>query len=250
VAEASDDPWFRYAAATIVGYQRLYMGDIAAARDALEIGARGLGLPPAADLPHDMAVASQSALAVALLRLGERDAAATAARVAWEQAQAIDPSERRAGQTLSWTANWMAWHAELAGDPETALHWAEIATEVAGQNLAATWMAAAALHRSIALCSLGRYEEGLPVLTAMVDAWQSAGRDRTGQQVHPVLMTSYYAGRLAEALLNTGGAERAARWVDDLLATTASNGEGFWDEELRALRDQLAAAGHSPQRSH
>ena len=49
-------------------------------------------------------------------------------------------------------------------------------------------------------------------------------------------MTPYFAGRLAEAQLQTGDAEQAKRELDRILADTERNGEHFWDVELLRLR--------------
>jgi class 3 adenylate cyclase/tetratricopeptide (TPR) repeat protein len=239
IAEQQPDERFRWAAAAILGYQRLYAGDFPGACRELELGARAIGTERIADFPHDMGIVSQAALGVALLFLGERDAAAAAIAKAYDAAEALDPGTRQAALTRAWVANWVAWHAELSGDPERALAMADRALGIAQEHGYATWLAAGTLHRSIALCSLGRHEEGLPVLAAVVDAWQSAGRDAAGVQRHPVLMTSYYAGRLAEALLQTGDRDGAQRWVDELLRTSAATGERFWDARLRALGEQI-----------
>jgi hypothetical protein len=76
----------------------------------------------------------------------------------------------------------------------------------------------------------------------MVDAWRAAGRDAAGRQLHPMLMSPYFAGRLAEAWLATGDADGAARLVDELLAETARSGERFWDAALLKLRAAAASA--------
>lgn len=239
IAEGQEDPRFRWAAATILGYQRLYSGDFEGARRELELGARAIGTERIADFPHDMGIVGQAALAVSLLFLGEREASDEAIARAYDAAEALDPETRQAALTRAWVANWVAWHAELAGDHERALAMADRAFALAQEHGYATWLAAATLHRSIALCSLGRHDEGMPVLAAVVDAWRSAGRDAGGVQRHPVLMTAYYAGRLAEAQLATGDAEAARRWVDELLSRSARSGERFWDARLLALREEI-----------
>jgi len=239
-----DDPRYRWVAATIVGYQHLYMGDFAAARAELELASRHVGVEPVADFPHDMGIVGQAALSVALLFLGENDESARVAEQTRVQAEQLDPGTRKDALTKCWVANWLAWQAELAGDSEAALEHADRATAMGVDQGYATWLAAAALHKSIAQCSLGRYDEGLPMLAAVVDAWRSAGRDEDGTQRHPVLMTPYYAGRLAEALMATGEREQAARLVDELLAGTAANGEHFWDAELQRLQTALSDVTH------
>jgi len=109
-------------------------------------------------------------------------------------------------------------------------------------------VAAGVMHRSIALCSQGRYGEGLPTLTAVVAGWRTAGQDPTGRQLHPVLMTPYFAGRLAEAQLATGDADGALRELDRILHESAGNGERFWDVELLRVRGAARLAlGHSAE---
>jgi hypothetical protein len=80
----------------------------------------------------------------------------------------------------------------------------------------------------------------------MVDAWLTAGRDHAGRQLHPVLMTSYFAARLAEALLAQGEVDVAAEWLDRLLADRGSERERFWDVELLRLRADVARIRGAP----
>jgi hypothetical protein len=133
----------------------------------------------------------------------------------------------------------LAWRAELAGDPATAIEFADRAVVISTEHGYSTWLAAATLHRSIAQCTLGQTDEGLPTLAAVVDAWQSAGRDADGHQRHPVLMTPYFAGRLAQVRHAVGDHEGAGTIVAAQLEATAANGEHFWDDPLRALRRTL-----------
>jgi hypothetical protein len=130
----------------------------------------------------------------------------------------------------------LAWHAGLDGDHQGAIERAQHAAALASEHGFPTWLAAATLHLSIGQCGLGRHEEGLPLLLAILDAWRTAGRDASGDQLHPVLMTPYFAGRAAEALLETGETELALAELDRTLADSAANGECFWDAELLRLR--------------
>jgi hypothetical protein len=91
------------------------------------------------------------------------------------------------------------------------------------------------MHRAIALCTLGRLEEGLPVLQAVFDGWRAAGRDRAGTQLHPVLMSPYFGGRLAEALMAAGERPCGERLAAQLLAEIERSGERQWERQLRAL---------------
>jgi hypothetical protein len=161
-------------------------------------------------------------------------------------AKSLDPTNRRAALTESWVACTLAWRAQLDDDPTAAIELAEHAAAIATERGFATWLAAATLHRSIGLCSLGRLDEGLPTLAAMVDAWRTAGRDGTGRQLHPVLMTPYFAGRLAEALLANGDFDAAAEQLDLLLAERAGSGEPFWDVELLRLRAAVGRVRQAP----
>jgi hypothetical protein len=130
-----------------------------------------------------------------------------------------------------------------------AIEFADRACAIAAERSYPTWYAAATLHRSIAQCRLGRLDEGLPTLAAMVDAWRSVGRDASGRQLHPILMTPYFGGRLAEARLAEGNSAEAVRLLDELLAETAISGEQFWDVELLRLRAVAAhRSGASPER--
>jgi len=95
------------------------------------------------------------------------------------------------------------------------------------------------MHRSISLCSQGRLDQGLPVLAAIVEAWRSAGRDPSGKQLHPVLMTPYFAGRLAEALARSGDVHAARAELDRTIQDATANGERFWDAQLLELRKRL-----------
>jgi class 3 adenylate cyclase/tetratricopeptide (TPR) repeat protein len=243
IAEEQDDPRFRYEAGFVAGYRRLYLGHFEQARRDLELATEHLGLEPIANLAEDSGIVSRSTLSVVLWFLGEGDASRAAGSEAVELAEALDPSSRRAGLTACWVSTNQAWRAELAGESELAIEFADRACAIATERSYPTWFAAATLHRSIAQCRLGRLDEGLPTLAAMVDAWRSVGRDESGRQRHPILMTPYFGGRLAEARLAEGNSAEAARLLDELLAETATSGERFWDVELLRLR--AAAAGRS-----
>jgi class 3 adenylate cyclase len=233
------DSRFRSATAAIIGYQRLYLGDFVGAHDELELAARHVGAEPLPELPQDPAIISNATLSVALWFLGEHDRSAAVAQMAWEQAQRMEDINPRAGLTRAWVACKLAWRAELAGDPRGALQLSELAAAISARHGYATWLANATLHRAIALCALGRTGEGLPLLTKMVDAWQGLGRDPEGHQRHPVLMTPYFAGRLAQARQSAGDLDGAAAVVAEQLAATEASGEHFWDAALRELQKTL-----------
>jgi class 3 adenylate cyclase/tetratricopeptide (TPR) repeat protein len=248
IAEEQEDPRFRFEAAFVAGYRRLHLGDLARARDELECATRHLGLEPIASLPEDSGIVSRSTLSIVLWLLGEAALSREAASEALRLSDSLDPTSRRAALTACWVCANLAWRAELAGDSEVAIEFAERAAAIGAERHYPTWFAAATLHRSIAQCRLGRFDEGLPTLVAMVDAWRAAGRDATGKQQHPMLMSPYFAGRLAEARLASGDADGAAELVDVLLAETARSGERFWDVELLKLRAAAAEArGAAPE---
>lgn len=246
IAEEQDDPRFRFEAAFVAGYRRLHLGLFERAREELERATGHLGLEPIGDLPEDSGIVSRSTLSVVLWFLGEAEASREAANDALELATSLDPESRRGALTACWVSANLAWRAVLEDDAETAIEFADRAAAIAAERHYPTWWAAATLHRSIAQCRLGRFDEGLPMLVGMVDAWRSAGRDQTGRQVHPMLMTPYFAGRLAEAWLASGDADQAAGLLDELLAETADSGERFWDVELLRLRAAAARARDAP----
>jgi len=251
IAEEQDDPRFRLEAAFVAGYRRLHLGQFESAREELERAAGHLGLDPIGVLPEDSGIVSRSTLSVVLWLLGQGAASGEAAAAALGLVDALDPDSRRAALTACWVCVNLAWRAELDGKSELAIEFADRAAAIAAERRYPTWLAAATLHRSIALCRLGRFDEGLPTLAAMVDAWRAAGRDDTGRQLHPMLMSPYFAGRLAEARLASGDGDGATALVDELLAETAASGERFWDVELLRLRALAARArGASPDAVH
>jgi class 3 adenylate cyclase/tetratricopeptide (TPR) repeat protein len=236
IAEEQEDPRFRFEAAFVAGYRQLHLGRFEDARAELERATRHFGLEPIADLPEDSGIVSRSTLAVVLWFLGEAEASREAASEALRLADSLHPAGRRTALTACWVRANLAWRSELEGDSDQAIAFADEACAIAVERSYPTWFAAATLHRSIAQCRLGRFDEGLPTLTAMVDAWRSAGRDEAGRQLHPMLMTPYFGGRLAEAQLASGDAAAAAALTDELLGETARSGERFWDVELLRLR--------------
>lgn len=229
----------RWVAAGMVGYQRLHLGDFTAARDELELACRHAGTEPMPEFPNHPGVISHSMLAVTYWFLGEHHDSVRLAREAAELAAAMDPKDRRTALTRAWVACTLAWRAELAGDPGTAVELADTAIAISAEHGYATWLAAASLHRCIARCTLGHLDEALPQLDSAVDIWRSVGRYTDGSQRHPVLMTPYFAGQLARARQAAGDDTGAAELVAALLAATAASGERFWDPWLRALRDSL-----------
>ena len=233
------DPRYGWTAATIIGYQRLYLGDFAGAHDQLVVASQHVGLEPVADFPHDFAVISTVALAVVLLFLGRHEDSRRVAAEAAVLADALNPARATSAYTKSWVGCWLSWRCELDGDHETAIEHAVAASETAGRHGHATWLGAAILHTAISQCSLGRYDEGLPVLAGTLDAWRGAGQDTSGRQLHPVIMSSYFTGRLIEAQVATGATEGVLERIDELLAETGRSGERFWDGELHKLRARV-----------
>ncbi len=233
------DPRYEWTAATIVGYQRLFLGDIAGARDQLLVGSRHIGVEPVAEFPHDFSFIGGCALSVALWFLGDLAESREVGAQTLERASALDPGDPTAAYTRCWVGCWLAWRAQLDGDPRSAIELATAASESALRHGYATWIGASMGHIAIARCSMGEAETALPMLSATVDAWRAAGCDEHGTQVHPVLMTPYFAGRLIEARLAAGQTDGALEQIDRLLADTASNGEHFWDDELHEIRHRV-----------
>jgi class 3 adenylate cyclase/tetratricopeptide (TPR) repeat protein len=244
--EHPDEPRYRLVATAIAGYERLYLGRFASSLEELEWARRHGHVYPADVLPHDPTIVSLATQSVARWFLGEAERSREVAAEALALSGALDPAGRKTPLTQCFGGCLIAWQAELDGDPDAAIAYAEQAAAIAQANGFPTWVAAATLHRSIAKCSQGLLAEGLPVLAAMVDAWRSAGRDPTGRQLHPVLMTPYFAGRLAESQLASGDIEGAARELDRTLRDSAANGERFWDAELLRIRAKLVRATNGP----
>ena len=236
---AADHPHLlelRLLASATSGYNDLYLGEFTSAREQLAWGARLRDVKPPEVFPHDPVVVAAATRAVTHWFLGESELSRELAADAHDQLNALDASGRRTPLTLCFAGCLLAWQAELDGDPAGAMRFAERATAVASERGYPTWVAAGMMHRSIALCTQGNYEEGLPTLEAVLTGWRTAGQDAAGRQLHPVLMTPYFAGRLAEARLGTGDASAAATELDRILRDTAENGERFWDVELLRVR--------------
>jgi hypothetical protein len=238
------DPRFRWTAAAIVGYHRLYLGDFAGARDQLRLASRHVGIEPVVDFPHDLSIASRCALAVALWFLGDTVGSRRLAAEVAAQTAALDPAGSRCALTKCWAGCWLAWRAELDGDSAGAIALASEAGAIAARHGYHTWTAAATAHRAIGQCRLGRLAEGLPALEAIVDGWRGVGRDASGEQRHPVVMTPYFAGRLIEAQVASGDLDGALERIDLLLEECATSGERFWDCELHRLHDEVQRFTH------
>jgi class 3 adenylate cyclase len=238
------DARFRWTAAAIVGYHRLYLGDFAGARDQLRLASRHVGIEPVVDFPHDLSIASRCALAVALWFLGDAVGSRRLAEDVAAQTAALDPAGSRCALTKCWAGCWLAWRAELDGDSVGAIGLASEAGAIAARHGYHTWTAAAIAHGAIGQCRLGRLEEGLPALEAIVDGWRGVGRDASGEQRHPVVMTPYFAGRLIEAQVASGELDGALERIDLLLEECANSGERFWDCELHRLHDEVQRFSH------
>jgi hypothetical protein len=233
-------------AAGMFGYENLFLGDFPRARDELKLAGRGLGVQLTDVLNHESAVVSLATLPIATWFTGDAEQARIESAAAVKIADALDPAGRRTAFTQAYVNSMLAWHAQLDGAFEQALAFADRSIAIASARGYVTWVAAATLHRCIALCSLGRLDEGLPALSAMVQAWRSAGRDPSGEQRHQVLSTPYFAGQLAEALLASGDVAGSRAEVDRALAGSAANGERFWDVELLRLRAALRRLAGEP----
>lgn len=237
-ADNPDNEVLRWEVGAVVGYQRFATGDFEIACDELRLATEHLGHAHIGDFPQDTAIVCGSALAITEWFRGDAAESRAAARVALSNAHA-SVDERRAAFSLSWVHTNLAFRAELDDRPDVALDHAQRAIEVAGARGYQQWLAAGMLHQAIAQCSLGQTDVGLPMLEAMVDAWQSVGRDAAGAQVYPVLMTPYFAGRLAEIRFQLGDIAGAASLTADLLASTERSGERFWDADLLRLRARI-----------
>jgi hypothetical protein len=156
------------------------------------------------DFPNDLSIASRCALAVVMWFLGDAEASRQIGEDTVAAAAALDPADSRSALTLCWANCWLAWRAELDGDSTTAIELATEAAAIASQHGYTTWIAGAMAHGAIAYCRLGHLEDALPALAEIVDGWRGAGRDPSGRQVHPVLMTPYFAGRLIAAVSDSG----------------------------------------------
>lgn len=240
--EHPEEPRLRWEAAAVLGYQRFAAGDFAEAATELAIAVQHVGTAPLADFPQDPGTVCHSMLAVARWFLGDAGGSETEAAAARAAAEALDPATRRAAFSQSWVGCNLAFRAELAGDHATALSLAAEAAAIAGERGYLSWLGAAMLHTAIAQCATGDLEQGLPTLEAMVGAWRSVGASADGEQLHPVLMTPYFAGRLAEFRLAAGDVEGSRLLVEELLASTAASGERFWDAELLRTRAAVRSA--------
>ncbi len=237
-ADNPDDDVLRWEVGAVLGYQRFATGDFDIACDELRLATKHLGFAHLADYPQDTAIVCGSALAMAEWFRGDVAESRAVARSSLADAQA-SVDERRAAFSMSWVHSNLAFRAELDDRPDVALDHAQRAIEVAGARGYQQWLAAGMLHQAIAQCSLGQIDVGHPMLEAMVDAWRSVGRDAAGNQVHPVLMTPYFAGRLAQVRFQLGDIAGAASLTDELLASTERSGEHFWDAELLGLRARI-----------
>ena len=235
-------PELRLLASAINGYHMLYLGDLETANAELEWTTRLHGVKPPEVFPHDPVVVGIASRAVVLWLRGEKAGSTVLAADALEQLHGLDPTGRRTGLTQCFVGCLLAWRAELDGDSQAAIELADQTIAIATERGYPTWIAAAMMHRSISLCSQGRFEEGLPTLGAVVAGWRTAGQAPTGRQLHPVLMTPYFAGRLAEAQLATGEPEAAIAELDRILRDSARNGERFWDVELLRVRAEARRA--------
>jgi hypothetical protein len=64
---AGVDPRFRWTAAGMIGYHRLFLGDFTGARDQLLLASEHRGLNPVLYFPNDLSIASRCALAVVMV---------------------------------------------------------------------------------------------------------------------------------------------------------------------------------------
>lgn len=237
-ADNPGDDVLRWEVGAVLGYQRFATGDFDIACDELRLATNHLGYEHLADYPQDTAIVCSSALAMAEWFRGDRHESRVAARTALAHATgSVD--ERRGLFSTSWVHCNLAFRAQLDDRPDVALDHAQQAVAIAGARGYQQWLAAGMIHQAIAQCSLGQADEGYPMLEAMVDLWRSVGRDADGSQVHPVLMTPYFAGRLAEIRYDRVDIDGAAALTDELLSATETSGERFWDAELLCLKAKI-----------
>jgi tetratricopeptide (TPR) repeat protein len=241
-SEHPGDEQVQMMALAVNGFQALVLGEFARAADELEQVWRMEGVEPHQVFPHDPVSTALATHAVAAWFVGEAELARALAARAERMLEQLDPGHRRTALTRASVGAYLAWHAALDGDPYRSLALAEQAAAVATERQYPTWAAANLLHRAIALCHLERHQEGLPALEMLVAQWRAAGADATGRQLHPILLTPYFSGRLAETYLDVGEPAAAQRQLDQALRESASSGEAFWDAELLRLRAVARAA--------
>lgn len=228
LARAEGRPGDVEAAAAVLGYQRMWCGDLAGARTELVSGlARpsSLGTGP---LPHDPASGAAVNLALALCLLGEDGAAREMVAEAIARASSLDATG--AAFTSAYVHAFAAEVFSLMGDPTSAIESAQKAMAISSQYGFATWLGVGWVQLSIAMVAVDPSPENLAGLREARHMW-----DMTGA----LSGMSDLLRALASGLRRAGELDEAMQVVEDGLNHVEVGDERFLEAELLRLRGLL-----------
>jgi class 3 adenylate cyclase/predicted ATPase len=181
---------------------------------------------------HDARICGLTFDAASRFVLGFSRQAADRARAAVEAARQLDHPHS--------TANGQAWASltlRLAGDVAGALATAEACLQIAVEFGFPQWGALATVVRGSALAALGRVEEGVDEMRRGVAAWRAT---------HARGFVPTFLTLIAQAELDRGEVDAAARAVDEALADALTRGERVFEAELRRLKGETLLARATP----
>ena len=214
----------------IVGYQRLYGGELVEARRHLA-EASTLGAEQASStFPHDIGAASLAGLALTLWLLGSPAEARSAMAESLARADALDFP--LGPFTRAYTYTYAACFEQLMGDPHASASCANRAIGIALEHGFPTWALAGSLHLAIANGTTGSPAEALAVLAPGIATWRGAGAE---------LFIPYFQAWMAELQRRSGDLAAALDTVEDAIRSADSRAERFYQPELLRLRGDLRA---------
>lgn len=220
LAEPHGEP-SHLAAKAVLGYQRVWHGDLTLGLALLEeasLRPAELGADP---LAHDPGSGAAANRAVALALLGDVDAARQAAAAATERAGAL--TSPTAAFTFSYVTAWAAMASNLCEAHDEAQGYAGACIEKASQYGFSTWLAVAWIQLLIAQASTAPNEEVVGQLVGALQMYDAAGaRSNRSQVLHTIAAAQQQLGQLAAAV--------AA--LDDALEHVEAADERFMEAEL------------------
>ena len=233
MAEAIDAPGLGMAAAYVLGYNLLWMGEVDAGHEWLRRAWTAYDPARDAALKHTIGTDPFSEALVwdgiSTWYRGYPDQATAMAERAVAWATDLDHP-----YTLCHVLSAGSSVRQECGDHSGSLPWAEEAAELAAREHFPFWVHSANIHRGVAVGHLGDPERGIDLIERALEAWRAMG---------VTAFESWYTCDLAMLDRRLGVAERGVARCELAIAAAEASGTGFAEVRAHVTRAILLADG-------
>jgi predicted ATPase/class 3 adenylate cyclase len=212
-----------------LGVPLFWLGDVTAALENLEQGARLYRVQQhsshASEFGMDPGVVCLSYAALALWHLGYPEQGCERSRQALALARQLSHHH-----SLALALVWAAWLHQFRRDPSAVCGHAEAAIALCAEQGFPLWMSMGTFLRGWALVQEGRSEDGAAQMRQGLADWRATGAG---------LWQPTFLALIAEADGRIGQAERGLEVIGEAMAIADRNDDRFYEAELHRLRGEL-----------